>query len=176
MPVEGGGSAHAGSEIIAQAQAWAAQDPDDRTRTELLGTIEAARAHDPVAEAELADAFSGRLQFGIHLGFLVFRQFKTGRAHRAAGHAPVVGIVGRVARQVFVAGPGLHELLQPACRQQVFGSAVTAVDPDASKVHGAIGQHRHRQLFGIFQRGRAVGTAHALQELLGQQRVRQAQA
>jgi phosphomannomutase len=64
MPAEGGRSAHVGAEIIAQAQAWAAQDPDDRTRTELLGTIEAARAHDPAAEAELADAFAGRLQFG----------------------------------------------------------------------------------------------------------------
>lgn len=64
MPVEGGGSAHAGAGLIAQAQAWAAQDPDDRTRTALLGTIEAALAHDPAAEAELADAFSGRLQFG----------------------------------------------------------------------------------------------------------------
>jgi phosphomannomutase len=64
MPVEGGGSAHAGAEIIDQARAWAAQDPDDRTRTELLGTIESARAHDPAAEAELADAFAGRLQFG----------------------------------------------------------------------------------------------------------------
>ncbi|MSV51832.1 MAG: phospho-sugar mutase, partial [Actinobacteria bacterium] len=64
MPVEGGGSARAGAGLIAQAQSWAAQDPDDRTRTELLGTIEAARAHDPAATAELADAFAGRLQFG----------------------------------------------------------------------------------------------------------------
>ena len=54
------GSAH----FTAQALAWADDDPDDYTRTELLGTIDAARAHDPAAEAELVDAFSSRLEFG----------------------------------------------------------------------------------------------------------------
>ena len=54
------GSAH----FTAQALAWADDDPDDHTRTELRGTIDAAQAHDPAAEAELVDAFSSRLEFG----------------------------------------------------------------------------------------------------------------
>ena len=135
MPVEGGGSAHVGAGIIAQAQAWAAQDPDDRTRTELLGTIEAARAHDPAAEAELADAFSGRLQFGTaglrgrlgpgpnRMNRVVVMQAAAGLAAylgERGGGAVAIGFDARHNSDVFardtaavLAGAGLTPLLLP---------------------------------------------------------------
>src|SRR5690606_7862632 len=49
---------------LEEARDWAARDPDDETRAELEATIAAAEAGDQVAQAEVADAFSGRLQFG----------------------------------------------------------------------------------------------------------------
>jgi phosphomannomutase len=124
-----------GAGIIAQAQAWAAQDPDDRTRTELLGTIEAARAHDPAAEAELADAFSGRLQFGTaglrgrlgpgpnRMNRVVVMQAAAGLAAylgERGGGAVAIGFDARHNSDVFardtaavLAGAGLTPLLLP---------------------------------------------------------------
>ena len=50
------------SDLLEQARAWAAEDPDDETRAELLAAVDAvAGGTDP---AELADAFSGTLEFG----------------------------------------------------------------------------------------------------------------
>lgn len=45
-------------DLIARAQAWLAEDPDPQTAAELAGLIEAGDT------AELADRFSGMLQFG----------------------------------------------------------------------------------------------------------------
>ncbi|MCX6415015.1 MAG: phospho-sugar mutase [Actinobacteria bacterium] len=135
MPVEGGGSARAGAGLIAQAQSWAAQDPDDRTRTELLGTIEAARAHDPAATAELADAFAGRLQFGTaglrgrlgpgpnRMNRVVVMQAAAGLAaylSERGGDGVAIGFDARHNSDVFardtaavLAGAGLTPLLLP---------------------------------------------------------------
>ena len=44
--------------------AWAAQDPDPRTRAETERLLRAAEDGDKTASAELADAFGGRLAFG----------------------------------------------------------------------------------------------------------------
>ncbi|MDO4898713.1 MAG: phospho-sugar mutase, partial [Rothia sp. (in: high G+C Gram-positive bacteria)] len=52
------------SELLEQARAWAAIDPDAETRTQLEGIIEAVEAGDQAATADLADRFSGTLQFG----------------------------------------------------------------------------------------------------------------
>src|SRR5690606_35099818 len=52
------------STALEQARAWAAGDPDGATRAALEATIAAAEAGDQTAQAEVADAFSGRLQFG----------------------------------------------------------------------------------------------------------------
>ncbi|MFX4272390.1 phospho-sugar mutase [Propionibacteriaceae bacterium Y1685] len=49
--------------LLERARAWAAEDPDPATRTELESLINNA-ASDPAVAAELADAFAGRLQFG----------------------------------------------------------------------------------------------------------------
>jgi phosphomannomutase len=51
------------SELTDRALAWAAEDPDDRTRGELEALVKAAGA-DEDAAADLADRFDGRLEFG----------------------------------------------------------------------------------------------------------------
>jgi phosphomannomutase len=50
--------------LVAQAQAFLADDPDPDTRTELTALLAGADRGDPTATAELADAFDGRLEFG----------------------------------------------------------------------------------------------------------------
>ena len=64
MTRDAGPLARGSADVIARALAWADEDLDERTRTELQGTVDAARAHDPSALAEVADAFSSRLEFG----------------------------------------------------------------------------------------------------------------
>ncbi|CAA9381901.1 MAG: Phosphomannomutase [uncultured Nocardioidaceae bacterium] len=53
------------TELLARARAWAAEDPDDRTRAELEELIAAAEG-DPegAAATDLAERFSGTLEFG----------------------------------------------------------------------------------------------------------------
>ncbi|XXQ67644.1 phospho-sugar mutase [Neisseriaceae bacterium B1] len=46
------------------AENWLKQDPDPETRAELSALIDAARANDATAQAELAKRFESRLQFG----------------------------------------------------------------------------------------------------------------
>ena len=48
---------------LAAAHAWLAEDPDPKTRAELAALIEAAPT-DPGAAADIAERFSGRLEFG----------------------------------------------------------------------------------------------------------------
>lgn len=45
-------------------EAWIADDPDERTRTQLRALMDAADSGDSAAQAELADAFRGPLAFG----------------------------------------------------------------------------------------------------------------
>ncbi len=53
------------SELTDRARAWADEDPDHRTRDELLALVAAAEADpDGPAAADLADRFDGRLEFG----------------------------------------------------------------------------------------------------------------
>ncbi|KRF12564.1 phospho-sugar mutase [Nocardioides sp. Soil796] len=51
-------------QLLEQARAWAAEDPDDATRAELEQVIAAASSGDVAASADLADRFSGTLEFG----------------------------------------------------------------------------------------------------------------
>ncbi|VEI50323.1 phospho-sugar mutase [Kocuria rosea] len=51
-------------QLLDAARAWGAADPDPATRAELAALVEAAAAGDAAARAELADRFSGTLQFG----------------------------------------------------------------------------------------------------------------
>ncbi|GAB4078861.1 phospho-sugar mutase [Nostocoides australiense] len=51
-------------DLLDAARAWAADDPDPQTRAELEAVIAAASEGDEEAMADLADRFSGRLEFG----------------------------------------------------------------------------------------------------------------
>src|SRR4249919_3517367 len=55
--------AHA-QELMAAAQAWVDDDPDHATRVELGAILARAKEADPDALADLADRFSGMLEFG----------------------------------------------------------------------------------------------------------------
>ncbi|EMY32274.1 phosphoglucomutase/phosphomannomutase, partial [Arthrobacter crystallopoietes BAB-32] len=53
--------------LFASAEAWMAHDPDPQTVQELQDLLDGARAEGPAgagARQELADSFSGPLQFG----------------------------------------------------------------------------------------------------------------
>ncbi|MFI5802624.1 phospho-sugar mutase [Streptomyces sp. NPDC051561] len=52
------------SDLLTRARAWLSEDPDAETRDELAKLIDTAAAGDPDALADLADRFSGTLQFG----------------------------------------------------------------------------------------------------------------
>ncbi|MES4901109.1 MULTISPECIES: phospho-sugar mutase [unclassified Streptomyces] len=52
------------SELISEARAWMAEDPDPETRDELAKLLEAAEAGEAKALDEIAERFSGTLQFG----------------------------------------------------------------------------------------------------------------
>ena len=51
-------------ELLARARAWIADDPDEQTRAELRSVVAAAEAGDAAALTDLADRFSGLLEFG----------------------------------------------------------------------------------------------------------------
>lgn len=50
--------------LLARAQAWLAEDPDEQTRDELTRVVAAVEAGDADARADLADRFRGTLEFG----------------------------------------------------------------------------------------------------------------
>ena len=49
------------SDLLEAARAWAAEDPDERTRAELEAVVAAAERGE---ETDLADRFAGTLEFG----------------------------------------------------------------------------------------------------------------
>jgi len=51
-------------DLLARARAWSEDDPDPQTRAELDAVVKTAASGDEEAVAELADRFSGLLQFG----------------------------------------------------------------------------------------------------------------
>lgn len=55
-------SSHA--DLLATARAWASEDPDPQTRSELEAIIAATEGGDAEAAADLADRFDGTLEFG----------------------------------------------------------------------------------------------------------------
>jgi len=135
MAGDAGPLARGSAPFIELALAWANEDPDDHTRTELLGTIDAARAHDPAAEAELADAFGSRLEFGTaglrgrlgpgpnRMNRVVVMQAAAGLAEylrERGGGAVAIGFDARHNSDVFArdsamvfAGAGLTPLVLP---------------------------------------------------------------
>jgi phosphomannomutase len=53
-----------GPDVLDEARAWLADDPDPDTRAELGSLVERAEAGDAAALADLGDRFSARLEFG----------------------------------------------------------------------------------------------------------------
>ncbi|UOQ57588.1 phospho-sugar mutase [Leucobacter allii] len=120
-------AAEEGATRIAEARAWAKQDPDPETRGEVRRLVALAEGPDPAAAAaaaaELEDAFGGRLTFGTaglrgrlgagprRMNRVVVSQTSAGfaaflldRARRGACDTPpsvVVGYDGRVGSSVF---------------------------------------------------------------------------
>lgn len=52
------------ADTVARARQWLAQDPDPDTRVELAGLLERADRGEAAAQADLADRFGARLEFG----------------------------------------------------------------------------------------------------------------
>src|SRR3954453_14059027 len=104
-------SAHA--ELLERARAWAADDPDDQTRTQLEQVLrDAQKDADGEAAADLADRFDGRLEFG------------TAGLRGALGAGP-----NRMNRAVVIrAAAGLAAYLR---RQGADGAATVVVGYDA---------------------------------------------
>lgn len=125
------------AETLDAARAWRDQDPDDATRSELDDLIRRA-GEDDAAAAELADRFSGRLQFGtaglrgalgagpMRMNRVLVAQAAAGlAAHLRAtidGRAPsvVIGYDARIGSEVFARdsaalfrGAGLRATLLP---------------------------------------------------------------
>jgi phosphomannomutase len=125
--------------LLATAEAWLAQDPDDETRAELAGLVERARVSDEVAVAELHDRFDTRLQFGTaglrgrieagsnRMNRVLVSQAAAGLAAYLVEQAPegvtpsvVIGYDGRKNSAVFasdtaelMAGAGVRAILLP---------------------------------------------------------------
>ena len=125
--------------LLATAEAWLAQDPDDETRAELADLVERARVSDDVAVAELHDRFDTRLQFGTaglrgrieagsnRMNRVLVSQAAAGLAAYLLEQAPegvtpsvVIGYDGRKNSAVFasdtaelMAGAGVRAILLP---------------------------------------------------------------
>lgn len=92
------------TQVLEQARGWLDRDPDAETRAELAALLEAAEADQNSPQArELADRFSGFLQFGtaglraelgagpMRMNRLVVRQAAAGLASYAVGRAEAEG-------------------------------------------------------------------------------------
>jgi phosphomannomutase len=125
-----------GDTLLADAQAWLAQDPDEVTRSELSVLLAEATAGDLDAVSELADRFRSRLTFGTaglrgELGAGPNRMNRVLVAQAAAGLAAfltsreaepsiLIGYDGRTNSDVFardtaeiMAGAGVRAVLLP---------------------------------------------------------------
>ena len=124
------------SELTDRALAWAAEDPDEQTRGDLVALVKAAET-DEDAAADLADRFDGRLEFGTaglrgalgagpnRMNRVVVIRAAAGLAaylldHGHAGGTVVVGYDARHGSDVFaedtaavMVGAGLQAVLLP---------------------------------------------------------------
>ena len=127
---------------IADALAWAEQDPDPETRAEAQNLVALARNGNADAAAELADAFGGRLAFGTaglrgrlgpgprrmnrvvvaqtSAGFAAYLLRRAAEGRAAEPPSVVIGYDGRVNSDVFardaaevMAGAGVRVTLLP---------------------------------------------------------------
>ena len=128
--------------LLDQARTWAALDPDPETKSQLEGIIAQAESGDAAAAADLADRFSGTLQFGtaglraelgagpMRMNRLVVQRAAQGLANyarnraKAEGWSKISAVVGYDARKnsdifaldtaaIFTAA-GIEVLLMPS--------------------------------------------------------------
>ena len=122
--------------VIVAAREWSAQDPDAITKAQLDETIAAAEAGNAVAEAQLRDWFSARLEFGTaglrgelgpgpnRMNRVLVTQAAAGLAayllHREPSPSVVIGYDARTNSEVFardtaviMAGAGVRTTLLP---------------------------------------------------------------
>ncbi|MFE7630147.1 phospho-sugar mutase [Kocuria sp. NPDC057446] len=135
-------------ELLDTARAWAAADPDPDTRAELEALIEAAAAGDAAARAELADRFSGTLQFG------------TAGLRAALGAGPMR--MNRVVVLRAAAGLAAHVL---ATAVPADGPADTA-DGTARRPRAVVGYDARRNSEVFARDTAAVFTAAGIETLL----------
>lgn len=148
----------AAAALLDTARAWLAEDPDPDTAAELTALLARAAAGDAAADAELADAFDGTLQFGTaglrgrlgpgsnRMNRVVVARAAAGLAAylnsaRAAGESRsvVVGYDARRNSDVFardtaaiMAGAGISALVLPApLPTPVLAFAIRALGCDA---------------------------------------------
>ena len=148
------------NELLAQARAWAAQDPDAATRAELDELVARTELGDEAAAGELRERFAGRLAFGTaglrgELGAGPMRMNRVLVAQAAAGLAAflltregagdgarpsvVIGYDGRHNSDVFARdtaelmhGAGVQAILLPrALPTPVLAFAVRHLDASA---------------------------------------------
>ena len=125
-----------GPDLYKTEKAWRDQDPDETTRSELTATIEAAELGVAGAIADLAERFSGRLEFGtaglrgelgagpMRMNRVLVTQAAGGLAAYLVGQSTtpsiVIGYDGRTNSEVFardtaviMAGAGVRTILLP---------------------------------------------------------------
>lgn len=91
--------------LLGDARAWAAQDPDPATRAALSELIRLAEDGAPAARQELADSFSGTLQFGT-AGLRAALGAGPNRMNRVVVRRAAAGFAAFLTAAVAQASPG----------------------------------------------------------------------
>jgi phosphomannomutase len=131
-----GGVSGADEALLATAQSWHDQDPDEETRAELEALMKDVAAGNDTARAELQDRFATRLEFGTaglrgaigagpsRMNRVLVAQAAAGLAAfligRGGGQSVVIGYDGRKNSSIFatdtaeiMAGAGVRAILLP---------------------------------------------------------------
>ena len=98
-------SSEADLQLLNDARAWAASDPDPRTAATLTELVKLTEAGTPAARQELEDSFRGTLQFGT-AGLRAALGPGPNRMNRVVVRRAAAGLANFLARTVTEAAPG----------------------------------------------------------------------